>query len=105
MESKEVVTRKEHICTVCSDTIEKGEEAIYHEGRTPTYDSEGMQDGIEYMRFWMHSYDCHAPEECKNGNHEWEKEMVLDHYVGCHKVGAPTGNEICVNCGAIKDND
>jgi len=90
---------------MCQEEIPAGEEAIYCSGRVPTYDENEEQDGIEYINYYEHTHNCTMPESCKNGNHEWKKEMVLDHYVGAHKVGAPTGRTVCIRCGKYKQQN
>lgn len=104
MNKRKVTTRKDHLCEGCGETIPKGTECYYMEGKFPTYDENDVQDGVWYYKGWKHLHDCQLPKICTEGEHEWEKEMELDHYVGCHRVGAPTGREYCKNCYRIKSD-
>ena len=110
MGMKKVTTREDHICGYCDKLIEKGSQALFHKRRIPTYKKVGrfdeVQDGIKYLKYWSctETEKCLAPKSCKKGNHVWEREMELDHYVGPHKVGVPTGNTICIECGKIRND-
>lgn len=105
MREKYVNTNKDHECNRCGEIIPKGTDCVYLEGRYPSYETingQEIQTGIFYWKAWVHDHICDMPLECRKGNHNWEREMVLDHYVGANKVGAPTGKEICTECGSYK---
>lgn len=100
MNEKTVTTRKDHTCAMCEETIPKGSRALYCSTRAPRYENAGFgeeQVGIEYINFWTHAYDCLMPEECKQGNHEWEEDRDF------FDLGAPTGKEYCVLCGTERE--
>ena len=97
MEPKYVNTNKEHTCGNCGEIIPKGTDCLYYEGRLPAYDEvdgHDKQTGIYYYKEWVHDYKCNMPEECRKGNHNFVKETG--------DLGAPTGEEVCTNCGTCK---
>ena len=54
-ETTTIVTRKDHPCSYCEKIIKKGEKAFFYTGRTPTYDEDDNQIGIEYFKEWVHA--------------------------------------------------
>lgn len=51
---KTVKTRKEHKCEQCNQTILKGEYATFYSVKTPKFDSNDIQIGIEYFKGYLH---------------------------------------------------
>jgi hypothetical protein len=107
---KLVTVRKQHECTGCGDPIPKGTAAEFYTGKMPKFERIGTfaekQTGIEYYKFYFHTYRCDLEPErralCEAGNHEWEVEYEFDHYVECHRVYAPTNNDVCKHCGETR---
>jgi len=90
---KAIVVRKDHVCCNCDNKINKGEKATFYSERAPTFDKDDYQIGIEYIKLYFHTYNCMMTDECKKGNHKWERETSSD------DCGSPTGYEICTECG------
>ncbi len=66
---KIVKTRKEHLCSCCSEIIPKGVKSIYYTVKNPKYNDSDEQVGIEYFTGW-YCYD-------ENVKIEYEGEMVI----------------------------
>lgn len=59
MIDKVVVCRKDHMCCYCSKIIKKGESANYLSGKTPKFDENDKQIGIEYFNvYYCLGYAC-----------------------------------------------
>ena len=90
---KTIIVRKDHICCNCDNKIGKGEKAIFLSERVPRFDIDDYQIGIEYLKWYFHTYNCIMSDECKKENHQWVEETNHDDF------GSPTGYEICIECG------
>jgi cytochrome c peroxidase len=50
---KLVKIRKQHNCYICHRIMSVGEIADYHNFKSPRYDDNDKQVGIEYLRFYI----------------------------------------------------
>lgn len=108
---------KEHKCAHCNGVIYPKNKYSEYRGRSPKYDDNDNQVGIEYFITRTHlDVSCigrleflsinEAKEifkKCNKGNHEYVEHYEFDHYVGDHRVGAPTGFFFCKTCMKRKD--
>lgn len=106
---KDVKLRKDRECGWCGATMKSGEMAVYYEGRNSSETESELSKGkVSYFKCWVHPFDvlCQLAEpertQCLNGNHSWVEEHESDGYVGCHRVGLPTGKFYCEHCGTPK---
>ena len=59
-----VKTRKDHICGFCDKVIKKGQHAEFEKGRSAKLgDDHETQIGIQYWSVYLHTHDCHIPED------------------------------------------
>lgn len=55
---KIVKTRKDHTCDMCNEIIPKAKKAMFYSGRSPKYDNNEKQIGIEYFKGYFHLEEC-----------------------------------------------
>ncbi|MCP4987275.1 MAG: hypothetical protein GY928_14850 [Colwellia sp.] len=104
--------RKEYKCDVCNGIIRKGNKYVNRKYKTPRYDKNENQIGIEYLNHKTHIDYCGGLivgmkaeeaklilQNCRRGKHNYIEAQVFDHYVGCWPVGGPTGEYFCEWCG------
>jgi hypothetical protein len=58
-----IKTRKEHICIGCNKLIEKGSICQFMTFRSPKFNKDDIQIGIEYVKMWLHSDDLQCWED------------------------------------------
>jgi hypothetical protein len=102
-EWKRVKARKDHKCEGCDEQILKGEMYDFLSFRSPNFDKNDVQIGIEYVKIRSHlaELNCHWPDECKNGNHSKVEYNESDPYSSdCGKYFV-----YCENCGTDLSKD
>lgn len=52
--TKIVRCRKDYVCAYCGEVIKKGDLSLYTSERTPRYDKDDIQVGIEFLSFRLH---------------------------------------------------
>ncbi|HYH13995.1 MAG TPA: hypothetical protein VD794_02175 [Flavisolibacter sp.] len=99
---KRVKSRKDHICEACGNKIHKGEAYDLLKARTPRYDKNDNQVGVEFVQIIAHPSEqhCHWPDECKKGNH------VEVFYTDNHPDSPEYGDTFCCckNCATDLSN-
>lgn len=76
--SKIVKTRKDHQCCVCSEPIKAGSLANYSESKSPVFDQNDWQIGIEYSKYYQHHKQaCDARMVIEFNGHEFETVPFL----------------------------
>lgn len=100
MKEFNVKARKDHKCDACDQPILKGQMYRFEKHRSPKYDHNDVQVGIEYWTIRMHPDEmkCYWPEECRKGNH------VMDSYYDgdFQSIAYGTTYHFCSECGSGK---
>ncbi len=66
---KIVKARKVYKCEICEGNIQKGEKHVHTKLKTPRYDDNDNQIGIEFTEFRWHNKNCEPKlTHCENPN-------------------------------------